>query len=139
VSPTTGRPITGLTATLTANKPTRPGSQRDDWYLYDVTFEGEVIVSNSRVPECDAARVLLARGITGKLTMVDGNTGKPRTVVNIEKAAKLTVSENRRDSPHFIRWAPMPATAHETTAVPAPAAEEIGLVLTIPVDSEEAA
>jgi len=36
---------------------------------------------------------LLARGITGKLTMLDGKTGKPRTIVDIEKAAKLTVEE----------------------------------------------
>jgi hypothetical protein len=33
------------------------------------------------------------RGYTGKLTMLDGKTGIPRTIVDIEKAAKLTVEE----------------------------------------------
>ena len=47
----------------------------------------------SRDPECDVARALLARGITGKLTMVDANTGKQRTIIDIERAAKLTVKE----------------------------------------------
>jgi hypothetical protein len=75
---------------LTAKAPLRQGSQRDDYYLYDVTFRGEEIVSGSRVPECDAARVLLARGMTGKLTMLDGKTGKPRLIIDIEGAAKLT-------------------------------------------------
>ena len=42
-------------------------------------------------------RALLSRGIRGKVTLHDGNTGKPRTLINIEKAAKLTVSEESRD------------------------------------------
>ena len=125
--PASSRPCrhgTGLHATLTANKPTRPGSQRDDLYLYDVSLAGEAIVSNSRVPECDAARVLLARGITGALTMLDGKTGKARTIIDIEKAAKLTVLENERSGPRFIRWRPRPQIGADTTAVPATAAEE---------------
>jgi hypothetical protein len=45
------------------------------------------LVERSRDPECDAARALLAKGITGTLTMLDGKTGKPRTIIDIEKAA----------------------------------------------------
>jgi hypothetical protein len=41
----------------------------------------------------DAARALLAKGITGKLTMLDGKTGKPRYTLDIERAARLTVKE----------------------------------------------
>jgi hypothetical protein len=114
----------GLHATLTANKPARSGSQRDDLYLYDVELEGETLVSNSRVPECNAARVLLARGITGALTLCDGKTGRPRTIIDIEKAAKLTVLENERSGPRFIRWRPRPQIGADTNAVPATAAEE---------------
>jgi hypothetical protein len=33
------------------------------WYAYDVMFGGATIVSNSRDPEHDLARALLARGI----------------------------------------------------------------------------
>jgi hypothetical protein len=62
-------------------------------YVYSVLCNGKLLVERSRDPECDAARALLARGITGKLSLCDGKTGKPRTMVDIERAAKLTVEE----------------------------------------------
>jgi hypothetical protein len=64
-----------------------------DGYRYSVICRGELIVDRSRDPECDAARALLAKGFTGKLVMCDGKTGVPRTIINIEKAAKLGVEE----------------------------------------------
>ena len=64
-----------------------------DGYRYSVLFEGKLVVGRSRDPECDSARALLAKGITGKLTMLDGKTGRPRTIIDIEKAARLTVEE----------------------------------------------
>ena len=57
------------------------------------TFAGEIIVERSRDPETDLARALLARGHTGKVTMLDGATGKPRTIIDIEKAAKVRTVE----------------------------------------------
>jgi hypothetical protein len=63
-------------------------SGRRHWYAYDVVYDGEFIATDSHDPEHDAARVLLARGIIGTLTMLDAVTGKPRTVINIEKAAR---------------------------------------------------
>ena len=66
-----------------------------------------------RDPECDLARALLARGITGELTMVDANTGKPRTVIDIERAAMLTVREG-----------PLWFASHESRPERAPAAED---------------
>ena len=76
-----------------------PVQQEGIWYTgrYAAEFDGELIVQDSRDPEHDLARILLARGITGKLTLLDGKTGKPRTIIDIEKAAKLTVSEESRD------------------------------------------
>jgi hypothetical protein len=62
-------------------------------YRYSVVFDGDLLVERSRDPECDAARALMAKGITGKLTLLDGKTGKPRTVVDIERAAHLCVKE----------------------------------------------
>lgn len=70
--------------------------------LYDVHFCGELIVRGSRNPECDLARALLAKGITGTVTIHDSNTGKPRTFVNIEKAARLTVEEGP-NGPRFVK------------------------------------
>src|SRR5262245_24381869 len=62
-------------------------------YRYSVIFRGKLLVERSRDPECDAARALLALGITGKLTMLDGKTGRPRTFIDIENAARLTAEE----------------------------------------------
>jgi hypothetical protein len=60
---------------------------------YTVHFDGETIVDRSRDPETDLARSLLARGIPGTVTMVDGATGRHRSTINIEKAAKLSTAE----------------------------------------------
>jgi hypothetical protein len=50
-------------------------------YAYDVMFNGVKVVSDSRDPDHDLARALLARGIKGKVTLHDGSTGKPRTIL----------------------------------------------------------
>ena len=65
-----------------------------DGYRYSVLFDGKLFVDRSREPELDAARAFLARGITGKLTICDGKTGKSRTIIDIEKAARLTVKRD---------------------------------------------
>jgi hypothetical protein len=67
--------------------------RRQDGYRYSVLFDGNLLVERSRDPELDAARALLARGVTGRLTLLDGKTGRPRTILDIEKAAGLTVRE----------------------------------------------
>jgi len=64
------------------------------WHAYDVLLDGEIIVANSRDPEHDLARALLARGIKGVAEVIDGKTGKPRSRVNIERAAKWCVGSN---------------------------------------------
>jgi hypothetical protein len=91
-------------AYLTATAPSKSGSQRDDYYLYDLTFENEVIVTGSAMPELDACRILVARGITGKLAVYDAATMTLRYTVDIEAGAKLTIIENRRSGPRFGRW-----------------------------------
>jgi hypothetical protein len=70
-------------------------------YHYSVICNSKLLVEHSRDPECDATRVLLASGVTGKLTLLDGKTGRPRTNIDIEKAARLRVSEERRDGLRF--------------------------------------
>ena len=75
-------------------------------YLYSVIFEGNLIVDRSKDPECDAARALMAQGITGKLTLLDGKTGVPRTVIHIEKTAKLRTADPNRGVVHLQKWSP---------------------------------
>ena len=72
-------------------------------YVYSVIYGGRLLVERSRDPECDAARALVAKGITGKLTLLDGKTGKPRTVIDIERAAKLTAEEGPC-APRLRKW-----------------------------------
>jgi Protein of unknown function (DUF3631) len=46
----------------------------------------------------DTARALVATGLTGKLTICDGKSGRPRSIIpDIEKAAGFRVSEEGRD------------------------------------------
>jgi hypothetical protein len=75
-----------------------------DGYCYSVIYDGKLIVDRSRNPECDAARALVAMGYTGHLTMLDGKTGRPRTIINIEQAARLQVSEESRDGLRLRKW-----------------------------------
>jgi hypothetical protein len=64
------------------------------WYAYDLVFAGEKVVSDSRDPDHDLARALLARGINGKVTLHDRNTGKARTIIDIEKTAHWCAGSN---------------------------------------------
>ena len=91
-----------------------------DGYRYSVIFQGECIVSRSRDPEPDAARALLAKGITGRITLLNGKTGKPRSIINIEKAAKLCTVERSRDGLRFDKV--------EQTPRRAPSSLETGVV-----------
>ena len=70
-------------------------------YVYSVIYDGKLLVERSRDPECDAARALVAKGITGKLTILDGKTGLPRTIINVAKAAKLRVAEESKNGLRF--------------------------------------
>ena len=96
---------------FTLHKPGKPYTDK-----YNVVFDGELIVEGSRDPESDLARALKARGITGTVTVLDGHTGKPRTVINIEKAAKITTVE-AGNGPRFVKY-------RKETVLEAPSAGE---------------
>jgi hypothetical protein len=78
---------------------------------YNVTFASEIIVERSRDPETDLARALVARSHTGTVTMLDGATGKPRTTIDIQRAAKA----NRGRS----AWSPLRKVARDRSGAPA--------------------
>jgi hypothetical protein len=81
----------------------KPKPTRRHYYRYDVSLNGQVVVSDSRDPELDASRVLAAKGLTGTAVFIDANTGKHRTTVDIEKAAKLRTYDDSRGM-GFERW-----------------------------------
>ena len=90
--------------------------------LYSVLFRGKRLIERSRDSECDAARALLAMGVTGKLHLLDNGgfrvtkkrepwgirylyTPRPpmlRTIIDIEKAATLRSVETG-NAPRFRR------------------------------------
>jgi hypothetical protein len=80
-----------------------------DGYCYSVIQDGKLLVDRSRDPECDAARALVEKGITGKLTLLDGKTGKPRTIIDIVKAARLCTKEGPL---RFARYEGRPNSPH---------------------------
>lgn len=72
-------------------------------YRYSVIFRGKLLIEHSRDAGFDAARALLACGITGTLTMLDGKTGKPRYSFDTEDAARLTTEEGPH-GPRFVKY-----------------------------------
>ena len=71
-------------------------------YRWSVIFRGKLLVERFRDPECDAARALLAKGFTGEFMLLDGETGKPRMIIDIERAARLTTEEGPK-GPRFVK------------------------------------
>jgi hypothetical protein len=79
-------------------------------YRYNVTWNGECLISLSHDPETDLARALLAKGIKGVVTVHDGKTGKRRSKVNIEAAAKMRTSESDSGGLGVKPWEPFDAS-----------------------------
>src|SRR5262249_19561807 len=74
---------------------------------YRVTDEdGRMLVASSRDPEFDAARVLLAEGVTGRLEIWRASATHAAMYLDIEKAAGLTVEETATKGPRMVKWVP---------------------------------
>lgn len=75
---------------------------------YSVSFNGETIITKTHDPAFSACRHFVALGYRGRLEMWDNERPYPRLVVHdIEKAARLTVSETERHGPRIVRYDPM--------------------------------
>lgn len=105
---------------------TPPKQGRRHTYWYSVRLNGQLLVEHSSDPETELARALLARGIKGTVTVLDGRTGKPRSRVNIERAARLRTVEGDRDGLHFRKHGETTPSASQTAeaASPEPALRE---------------
>ncbi|WFU49029.1 hypothetical protein [Sinorhizobium terangae] len=90
---------------------------------YSVSFNGEIIITNTRNPSGDACRHLVALGYRGRMEMWDNERPHPRMVFrDIERAARLKVAENERHGPRIVRFDPMTEGLRERLA----ASREIG-------------
>jgi hypothetical protein len=65
---------------------------------------GRLLVASSRFPEFDAARALLAEGVTGEMEVWRPAGAFPSMRLDIEKAARLTVLETPVIGPRFVAW-----------------------------------
>jgi hypothetical protein len=126
--------MTVLTRRMTLSARLHPLKKKNGREVYSVIFRGKLLVERSGDPECDAARALLAQGIIGKLHLSDAGgfsvkkklepwgvlyiyaprPPMPRTIIDIEKAARLRTVETG-NAPRFRR--------NETCAESPPAAE----------------
>lgn len=99
---------------------------------YDAVVNAEMLVRSSRTPFCDAARVLLGRGVDSNSWLIMRHTGTETNSLQgkVGVAAKLMATEGEREGPRFRRWMPppsregSPSTRKEASAaVPGPDAE----------------
>ena len=68
-----------------------------------VEFNGEIVVVGSQDPEFELARVLLPRGLTGGVKLLDGKTAMHRsTIIDIVKAAGFRTEEGPH-GPRFVK------------------------------------
>jgi len=77
-------------------------------HRYRVTYNGQTLIEACREPGLDACRALLALGITGRLEMWRPGKAWHDLQLDIEAGAKLTVLENEKEGPRFVRWRPSP-------------------------------
>jgi hypothetical protein len=75
---------------------------------YRVNYAGNVLVDSSRYPEFDACRALLALGLTGKVEVWRPGAAFPAMRIDIERGARLTVSETEDHGPRMVRCRPAP-------------------------------
>ena len=96
---------------------------------YCVLHAGEVLIEDTWNPEFDAARALVAKGITGKVEV--WRDGKVVSVMDVERAAELTIVENANVGPRLAPWVPFspysvasPAAVSDRSGVLEPASED---------------
>jgi hypothetical protein len=85
-----------------------PISRGDQGQCYRVFHNGKVLVANTRNPEYDACRQLLAQGITGLLEVWHRGASVPALRLDIEAGARWTVLESSGEGPRLVRWRPHP-------------------------------
>ena len=78
---------------------------------YRVIYNGAILIEDTRNPEYDACRMLLAIGITGRLQTWCQGSQAPCLRLDIESAANLTIEEGQRAGPRLRRWVAHPDAA----------------------------
>jgi hypothetical protein len=85
-----------------------PTSLGEGGQRYRATYTGGVLVESSRNPEFDACRALRALGLTGRVDVWRPGAAFPAMSIDIERGARLTISETDDHGPRLTRWHPVP-------------------------------
>lgn len=80
---------------------------------YRVWHAGAVLVPRTWNPEYDAARSLKAGGFTGTVEVWRQGGTHPDVIMDIERAAGLTVEESAGRDIRVVRWRPRPSVEGE--------------------------
>lgn len=70
---------------------------------FTVWYKDKILIPYTRSPEFDACRELLSQGITGKLFTRHKGSNIVSFVLDIRKAAELTILEGAK-RPRFAEW-----------------------------------
>ncbi len=75
---------------------------------FDVLVDGETIAAAARVPVCEGAREMLARGVDPDSVLVARHAGSAVVAMRgtVGGFAKLTVKENSATGPKWEKWTP---------------------------------
>ena len=79
---------------------------------YKVIYNGAILIEDTRNPEYEACRMLLAMDITGRLETWRPDRQAPCLRLDIEKGARVTVQEGQRVGPRLKRWVAHPDAAN---------------------------
>ena len=102
-------------------EPTTVRGERGQYYR--VHYEGSVLIDETWNPEPESCRMLLSRGIVGRLEVWRFHKDHPDVIIpDMANAAEWTVEESDKRGPHFVRWRPRPENAVSLSAPFQPAA-----------------
>lgn len=82
-----------------------PTSRGNRGQRYRVTYQGDTLCE-SRNPELDACRALLARGVTGTLEVWHRGATHAASRIDIAEGAKWTITEADRAGLMLVTWKP---------------------------------
>lgn len=71
---------------------------------YRVLYADEVLIADCWCPEYDAARALVAKGVTGRVEVL--RDGKVVSTMDVERVAESTIVENANVGPRLGTWTP---------------------------------
>jgi hypothetical protein len=94
---------------------------------YRVYYQDAVLIDNTSNPEFEACRALLERGITGRLEVWRHGGSFPGLILDIARAARLTVEESATVSARIVPWVPFSMGAGRETQ-----ASDEGVATTLP-------